>query len=221
MLRTENLSKKYKDGQGYTQVLDKISINVEPAETVAILGASGSGKSTLLHLLGLLDTPSDGLIYFKERPAQTNTHLLRLHNIGFVYQFHNLLPDFTAIENIMLPALLWRREQKKITQLAQDLLERVGMGQKAHAFINQLSGGEKQRVAICRSLMNNPDVILADEPTGSLDRHNGESVFKLLLRLAKEEKKAVVIATHDESYIHQFSRVYKLEYGKLSLLSSY
>jgi lipoprotein-releasing system ATP-binding protein len=187
---------------------------------VAIVGPSGAGKSTLLHLMGGLDRPSQGAIRYNgvalQQLRDEQLADFRNQHIGFVFQFHYLLPEFSAIENTLLPALIQRRAKSEAYREAQQLLIRVGLGDRLHHRPGELSGGEQQRVAVARALINNPDVVLADEPTGNLDRTMGQSIQKLLRRLNEERGQTFVIVTHDREFAAQMDRVISLVDGKVS-----
>jgi lipoprotein-releasing system ATP-binding protein len=186
---------------------------------VAIVGPSGVGKSTLLHLMGGLERPTRGIIRYGDidllQLSDDELADFRNHHIGFVFQFHHLLPEFSALENTMMPALIQRRTKREAQQEAQQLLRQVGLGDRVHHRPGELSGGEQQRVAVARALMNKPDVILADEPTGNLDRATGQSLQKLLRQLNEERGQTFVIVTHDREFAAHMDRAIALVDGKI------
>ncbi len=202
VVETRDLCKTYRSGNRTTDVLRNIDFRVEKGDFITVTGASGVGKSTLLHILGLLDDPTSGTVIFQGSNVRTfregRKAGLRNGAIGFIFQFFNLLPEFTALENVLLPALMEKNgnlKQKK--QRAQSLLESVGVGHRLTHKPSELSGGEQQRVAIARALINNPDIILADEPTGNLDRQSGLGVIDLLKSLHSSSGQTIVMVTHN------------------------
>ncbi|HEY7493290.1 MAG TPA: ABC transporter ATP-binding protein [Candidatus Tectomicrobia bacterium] len=220
LIQVEDVSKAYTQQKTRIEVLRGVHMRVATGEMVAIVGPSGAGKSTLLHLMGGLERPSSGTIRYGE------VDLLQLRDdqladfrnchIGFVFQFHHLLPEFSALENTMMPALIQRRTKHEAQQEAQQLLVSVGLGNRVHHRPGELSGGEQQRVAVARALMNKPDVILADEPTGNLDRATGQSMQKLLRQLNEERGQTFVIVTHDREFAAHMDRAISLVDGKIS-----
>jgi len=219
LLRCKGLSKSYQDGDNQVTVLKDIDFALQPGEMVAIVGASGSGKSTLLHLLGGLDKPSSGQLFYK---AEEMTHWKadklaqwRNQNLGFVYQFHHLLPEFTALENVAMPQMIAGKSPAEAKQQAKQLLERVGLEHRLSHRPAQLSGGERQRVAIARAFVNKPQVVLADEPTGNLDGEAAESIYQLMLELNQEMGTAFIVVTHDLHLAEQLQRVEVLKNGLL------
>lgn len=200
-------------------VLKGVDLSVKAGETVALLGPSGSGKSCLLHIAGLLEKPSAGEILVNGRVLPTNDDGARtrgrLQHIGFVYQFHNLLPEFSALENVMLPLRLRGQGSGAARQAAGDILKTLGLTDRLGHLPAQLSGGEQQRVAIARALVTRPDVVLADEPTGSLDGANGAVIAELLIDMARDAQAAVLLATHDQTLAARADRVVQLHDGKL------
>jgi lipoprotein-releasing system ATP-binding protein len=215
ILKAENLHKNY----GNLAVLKGVSMGINEGEMVAIVGASGAGKSTLLHLLSTLDRIDKGEVYFKNKALsklnKTELNTLRNKTFGFIFQFHHLLPEFTAIENICIPAWIANASKKQSETRAMELLERMGLGNRAEHKPSELSGGEQQRVAIARALMNKPSIIFADEPTGNLDSSNAEEVNKLFLDLKKELNQTFVIVTHNEGLASLADRVIHMRDGNL------
>jgi lipoprotein-releasing system ATP-binding protein len=215
----QHLAKTYAQGQINVEVLKDVNLRVLAGEKIAIIGASGSGKSTLLHLLGGLDSPSGGGIrVVGEDMARLNDAdrgRLRNRALGFVYQFHHLLPEFTALENVSMPLAVRNLAPARVAERARALLERVGLMGRLHHKPSELSGGERQRVAIARALISEPNAILADEPTGNLDRKTADQVFELMLRLNREMRTALLIATHDPYLAARMDVVYALQDGAL------
>jgi lipoprotein-releasing system ATP-binding protein len=218
-VRATGLTKTYQDGVRRVEVLKGIDLTIEPGEMVAIVGPSGSGKSTLLHLLGALDRPDVGMV---EIGGQSLARLkgaqlagFRNRTIGFVFQFHQLLPDFTALENVMLPGRIAGMEPRQVLENARRLLEEVGLSERLDHFPNQLSGGERQRVALCRALALEPPLLLADEPTGNLDPVSGETVFNLLLDMQARHRTTGVLVTHNPEIAERCTRILRLDGGVL------
>ncbi|MDP8078484.1 lipoprotein-releasing ABC transporter ATP-binding protein LolD [Phocoenobacter skyensis] len=210
LLRCNNISKDYQEGNQKTQVLNNISFSMNSEELVAIVGSSGSGKSTLLHILGGLDQPSVGEVFIKQQSLQklTSNKLAHLRNqyLGFVYQFHHLMADFSAIENVMMPMLIGKQNKTEAKDRAEKMLQAVGLAHRLNNRPSALSGGERQRVAIARALVNNPALVLADEPTGNLDRKTTESIFELIKQLNEEQHIAFLLVTHDLNLAAKLSR---------------
>jgi lipoprotein-releasing system ATP-binding protein len=219
VVECRQLVKQYREGPATVEVLNSIDLLVAPCEMIAIIGNSGSGKSTLLHLLGGLDKPTSGQVLINgsdlSKLSENQKCDLRNRYIGFVYQFHHLLPEFTALENVCMPLLIRGLEPKVIMRKGEDLLEKVGLQNRMHHKIGELSGGERQRVAIARALVIEPLCILADEPTGNLDTRNAEKVFQLFIDLQKTFQTSVIIVTHDVRLAKQAQRMMGIRDGKL------
>lgn len=222
LLTGENIWKEYPTGKNQTlQVLKGVDIEIRRGEFVVIVGPSGSGKSTLLHLLGGLDRPTEGFVRLGEQniSALSEEKLAAFRNkfLGFIFQFHHLLPEFSAIENVCMPALISGKTMKAATPRANILLEQVGLSERIHHKPNELSGGEQQRVAVARALMNNPQLVLADEPSGNLDEENGLSLHRLLVHLSEEFGMTFVVATHNYDLTRRAHRILRLSDGKLNV----
>lgn len=219
LIRARDLHKHFHRAGETLHILKSVSLTVSAGEFVAVVGPSGAGKSTLLHLLGALDRPTGGELYYEDRPLWTlpdaELAAFRGRTVGFVFQFHHLLPEFTALENAMMPALIGRRPAAEAVEAARALLVRVGLGERLRHRPGELSGGEQQRVAVARALVSSPRVVLADEPTGNLDRKTGEEVFALLRLFNREQGVALVLVTHNEALSRQADRVLRLEDGRL------
>ncbi len=219
VLRAEDLAMTYAEGKFRTPVFEGLQLEVEAGETVAIVGASGAGKSTLLHLLGGLDMPTTGEVYVagQKMSALSNAERGRLRNraLGFVYQFHHLLPEFTALENVMLPVLLQGAPVAEASVRARTLLESVGLEHRLEHKPGELSGGERQRAAVARALVNRPACVLGDEPTGNLDEKTAMAVFELMLGLNREHGTSLVLVTHDHGLARRLDRVLELHEGRL------
>ncbi|MFC3551787.1 lipoprotein-releasing ABC transporter ATP-binding protein LolD [Lysobacter cavernae] len=222
VLSCEHLAMTYAEGSLHTPVFHDLDLAVAKGETVAILGASGAGKSTLLHLLGGLDTPTAGEVFVAGQKmsglSDAARGALRNRALGFVYQFHHLLPEFTALENVMLPVLLSGASVGAAASQARTLLESVGLGHRLEHKPGELSGGERQRAAVARALVNKPACVLGDEPTGNLDEKTAATVFDLMLALNHEQHTSLVLVTHDRRLARRLDRVLELHDGKLRQL---
>ena len=220
-IKIKNLTKKY-DKNKSIKVLNDISFNFEPGKTYSIMGPSGSGKSTLLNLLSLIDTPTSGSIEISSNKIKPNNKvendLIRAKKIGIIYQDKNLLSDFTALENVYLPNLLISKEKQKSMELAKKLIKNINMISRINYFPNELSGGENQRIAIARALINDPEIILADEPTGSLDFENAKQIFKILFNL-KNKNRIIIFATHNRYFANMADCKIKMIDGKMGIIN--
>ena len=219
LLSCQNITKFYQEGTQQTEVLKQGSFSMQPSELVAIVGSSGSGKSTLLHTLGGLDQPSSGEVFIKGQSLQqmTPNALAKLRNqyLGFVYQFHHLMADFTALENVMMPMLIGQQNKTEAQDRADQILSAVGLQHRISHRPSSLSGGERQRVAIARALVNNPALVLADEPTGNLDHKTTESIFELIQQLNQEKQIAFLLVTHDLNLAEKLNRRLIMQDGVL------
>lgn len=219
VLSCENVCKTFQDGTLHVDVIRNLNLAVHAGESISIAGASGSGKSTLLHLLGGLDRPDSGRITLvgEELSALNQKKLGELRNryLGFVYQFHHLLPEFSALENVMMPLLIAKQERDSARSAALAMLDKVGLKARVEHRPGELSGGERQRAAIARALVTRPACILADEPTGNLDKKNAANVLAMMLDLKAELNTALVVVTHDEDLVNRFDRVLRMDEGAL------
>ncbi|MEM7284645.1 MAG: lipoprotein-releasing ABC transporter ATP-binding protein LolD [Pseudomonadota bacterium] len=220
VLECHELVKSFSEGERALEVLKGINFVAKKGDRIAIVGASGSGKSTLLHLLGGLDVPSQGDVKIMGKDitgmSDAERGLHRNHAVGFVYQFHHLLPEFTALENVAMPLLIRKTELTTVKQRAGELLSRVGLGERLTHKPGELSGGERQRAAVARALITNPALVLADEPTGNLDGKTGDQVFDLMLELNREIGTCLIVVTHDTQMASRMDRVLTLEDGRLT-----
>ena len=219
LLSCQNITKSYQEGTQQTEVLKQVSFSMQPSELIAIVGSSGSGKSTLLHTLGGLDQPSSGEVFIKGQSLQqmSPNALAKLRNqyLGFVYQFHHLMADFTALENVMMPMLIGQQNKTEAQDRAEQILSAVGLQHRISHRPSALSGGERQRVAIARALVNNPALVLADEPTGNLDHKTTESIFELIQQLNQEKQIAFLLVTHDLNLAEKLNRRLIMQDGVL------
>lgn len=219
VISARNLVKSYREAGQDITVLRDVSLHVDAGEMVAIVGASGSGKSTLLHMLGVLDTPTRGSVLIDGRETHALTEkersVLRNRRLGFVYQFHHLLSEFSALENVAMPLIVRREPRSQALLAAREVLDQVGLAERVTHYPGQLSGGERQRVALARALITRPACILADEPTGNLDRETAEHMFDLLVRVNRDFGTAFVIVTHDAALASLAHRQLAMEKGRL------
>jgi len=217
MIKAQDIHKSYGD----VHVLKGINIHIDQGEIVSIIGKSGAGKSTLLHILGTLDTLDRGDLEINgTKVTELNERQMakfRNENIGFVFQFHHLLQEFTALENVCIPAFIYQKSRLKTEQRAQEILEYLGLKDRVHHKPNQLSGGEAQRVAIARALINNPSLILADEPTGNLDKENSENLHQLFLKVREDFNSTFIIVTHNDDLSNLSDRVIHIVDGKVEI----
>jgi lipoprotein-releasing system ATP-binding protein len=214
----ENVSKIF-DGNIKSEALHNINLTIKKGEFCSIVGPSGSGKSTLLHLLSALDQPSSGEIYINQKPisklTENSLNELRQKYIGLVFQFHFLLPEFTALENLIIPQVLMKKNYNESKKKALEILEKVQISHKKDSRPSQMSGGEQQRVAIGRALVNDPDIILADEPTGNLDSVNSKNIYNLLKTINQENNQTILVVTHDNNFANQTNRIIEIIDGKI------
>lgn len=222
ILELKNINKTYKGTSETLHILKDLDLVINEGEFVSIIGKSGSGKSTLLNVIGLLDSIDDGEIYIHGEKVDRTNHqkidLLKNRDIGFVFQFHYLLPEFTALENVMLPALLNNfNDKKNIEEKAKKILDSVGLKERYSHKPNQLSGGEKQRVAIARALINDPKIILADEPTGNLDEETSNEIHNLFRKINRENNQTIIVVTHSRELANITDKKYSVKNGKLFL----
>lgn len=219
LIEASGIHKKFRIGSTETHVLKGVDVKIFKDDLISIVGASGAGKSTLLHTLGSLDAPTEGTVRFGGRDIYSQgdgeISYLRSRDIGFVFQFHHLLPEFTALENAMLPLMIQGEGRKPARQKALDLLGSLGLGQRVEHLPAELSGGEQQRVAVARALVTCPKILFADEPTGNLDQETGESLVELLFQFHREREMALVLVTHNKSVAEKFQRCIHLEDGRI------
>ncbi|HHU95301.1 MAG TPA: ABC transporter ATP-binding protein [Alcaligenaceae bacterium] len=220
VLNAQHIQRHYEDGNRRVEVLRDVNLDVAKGEMVAIVGASGSGKSTLLHVLGLLDRPSAGTLEIAGQQTDSlnekQRSLIRNQSLGFVYQFHHLLPEFTALDNVAMPLIVRRLSRKAARAEAEKIIEQVGLAQRAHHYPGQLSGGERQRIALARALVTRPACVLADEPTGNLDRETAQGMFSLLQKMNRDFGIAFVIVTHDPALAALAHRQLTMDQGILN-----
>ncbi|MFQ5870043.1 MAG: ABC transporter ATP-binding protein [Candidatus Zixiibacteriota bacterium] len=220
ILSAENIIKNYRTSAGELRVLRGLNLKVEEGEIVALVGASGVGKSTLLHIFGALDRPTSGKIYYRGTDIfslpDKRLAPFRSRAVGFIFQFHHLLGEFTALENVMMPALIAGTNNGKAQKRASELLERVGLKERLNHRPGELSGGEQQKVALARALVNTPQIVLADEPSGNLDKEGGEMLYSLFLELNRDMDQTFIIATHNLELAEHAERVLRLEEGVLN-----
>lgn len=219
LLICKNVSKTYQENESKVQVLDNINFTVGRAEQIAILGSSGSGKSTLLHILGALDSPTSGNVFFKQQDIfafnEKQQADFRNKCLGFVYQFHHLLPEFSALENVAMPLLISKTKSDLAKHRAEEILKRVGLSHRLSHKPAKMSGGERQRAAIARALVTQPDLVLADEPTGNLDHKTGQSIYQLLNELREQISTSFIVVTHDIELASKLDRTLNITDGKL------
>jgi len=219
ILQASRMEKIFPHPRGPVSALKNINFQIEPGESIAISGVSGAGKSTLLHLIGALDYPSAGSIIFEETDFSKLDPLslarIRNNRIGFVFQFHHLLPEFNALENVMIPALIARKDEEEARKRASAILEELGLSDRRYHRLGELSGGEAQRVAVARAVMLLPSLLLCDEPTGNLDAETGKKVEDLLLELNQKKGITLIIVTHNENLARRMQRVIRLFSGEI------
>jgi lipoprotein-releasing system ATP-binding protein len=219
IIELKNLTKVYMNGVEF-RALDNVNLRIERGEFVAIVGPSGSGKSTLMHLIGLLDTPSSGTLLIDKnnvtKMSDKERSEMRNRMLGFVFQYHHLLPDFTALENVIMPLLIAGKNKKEAMEIAKKLLEEVGLEARMDHRPSELSGGQNQRVAVARALSCSPAIVLGDEPTGNLDTKTGDMIYELLRRLNKEYNQTFIVVTHNEDMASKADRVIRLVDGKIT-----
>jgi lipoprotein-releasing system ATP-binding protein len=219
MIAVRELSKSFITDRGRIEVLKDVDLDIRAGERIAVVGASGAGKTTLMHLLGGLDRPTSGSVHFAEKNifhySAQELDAFRNRSIGFVFQFHQLLPEFSALENVMMPALIGRSPAREAASRATEILTAVGLGHRLDHKPGQLSGGEQQRVAIARSLIMSPQLLLADEPTGNLDSATSDEILALLDRLHAERDLTIIVVTHSEKVAGHMDRIIRMTDGRL------
>lgn len=218
IIEIKNLTKVYGDGVEL-RALDDLSLDIKRGEFLAIIGPSGSGKSTLLHMIGILDTPTSGTIFIDGQDvtsmSEDKRSKARNNMLGFIFQYHHLLPDFTALENVMMPLLIAGKSKKQARELAEELLREVGLEDRLNHRPTQLSGGQSQRVAVARALANDPKIVIGDEPTGNLDSKSSQMIYDLLRKLNKERNQTFILVTHDEQMAKRTDRIVRLVDGRV------
>lgn len=211
ILKLENITKSYDQNDESLTIIKNSSFALKEREVVAFIGPSGCGKTTFLQICGLLDTATHGSIFINNKNVDTLSDfektIIRRKNIGFIFQFHHLLPEFSVLENVLMPALIENQDKKALKDKAKDILNSLGLASKIKSRPNELSGGEKQRVAIARSIINNPNIILADEPTGNLDPDNAKSVFDMLLKVVREQNSSLLMVSHNMALTKDVDRI--------------
>jgi lipoprotein-releasing system ATP-binding protein len=223
ILKIDKLNKHYKDKKRDIHILNDLDFEIKKGEFVSVLGKSGSGKTTFLNMIGMLDKPDSGNVYYAgqnvSKAPSSKIDLLRNEMLGFIFQFHYLLPEFTALENVMLPGLIGnKKDRDKVKKRASELLTEMGLGDRLDHKPTELSGGEKQRVAIARAMINEPKIILADEPTGNLDEETSEVIHKLLRKICEEKNQTIIVVTHSTELASITDKRYHLTKGKLELV---
>ncbi len=221
IIEVKGLSKHYKSGTKVLKVLDGIDLKIKQGDFISLMGPSGSGKSTFLNIIGTMDAPNSGTIKIAGRDVtgmqENQLAMFRLKHIGFVFQFHYLLPEFTIEENVAMPLMISGMNRHDSIEKARDMLDYLGMGERMHHFPAEISGGEKQRAVIGRALINDPDILLADEPTGNLDKETGEKVLNLFKKIQKDLNQTFFLVTHNDRIAAIADINYKLDEGKLIL----
>ncbi|WP_129599461.1 ABC transporter ATP-binding protein [Methanohalophilus profundi] len=219
IIEIRGLEKVYGDGVE-VKALDGLDLDVKKGEFLSIVGPSGSGKSTLLHMIGILDTPTKGTILIDGQDVTSmddrQRSSARNKLLGFIFQYHHLLPDFTALENVMMPLLIAGKKKDEATREAEKLLNEVGLEDRLHHFPGQLSGGQNQRVAVARALVNNPKIVIGDEPTGNLDSNSSDKVYELLRKLNREFNQTFILVTHEENMARKTDRIVRIVDGKIT-----
>ncbi len=221
VLKLTGITKDFYQGRSLIEVLKDVSLELKSGQMIAIVGSSGSGKSTLLHIAGLLDIPTKGRVEIMgnsfEKQSLDNAAVIRLNNLGFIYQYHHLLRDFTAQENAAMPLIIQGINKSEALDRAEVILSDLGLGKRLYNVPGELSGGEQQRVAIARAFINKPKIVLADEPTGNLDPNTAEDVFNMFLQCAQNENTAIIMVTHNMAIANRLNKVYKLDYSLLEV----
>jgi len=219
VIEVKNISKIYLKDKKHIEALKGVNLSIQKGDFLTISGPSGAGKSTLLHILGALDKPTEGEVIFEDNRLgdmdEDSVSLLRNRRIGFIFQFHHLLPEFTALENVMMPQLIGRNNREEVLEAATEILKDVGLGDRLNHYPGELSGGEEQRVAVARALINKPSVLLADEPTGDVDSENGERILGILDKFNREMALTLVVVTHNKEIARVGTREVNIEDGKI------